>query len=229
MTAPASTRGPGRATLGGMTRSIALALLVALALPAAAEPVAFDGAWREQGFLRLRSNDYRQGGGTLDVTSDGTVSLLWRAVPERLRGATSASWGWSVAEGVPATDLARKGGDDRNLALYFAFTTPEKAASADPSNARRLLRDGATRILVYVWGGSAGRGAIMASPYLSGMRTVVLRPAGTGQHVERVDLAADYARAFGGTPGVLVGLGVSADADDTGSRIRASVTAPDLR
>ncbi|MBM2574958.1 DUF3047 domain-containing protein [Jannaschia sp. Os4] len=215
-----------------MTRPLALgpALLAALlALPAAATPVAFDGSWREQGFLRLSSNDYRQGGGTLGVTSDGTVSLLWKAVPDALRGATRASWGWAVSDSVPATDLRRKGGDDRNLALYFAFTTPEAAARADPSNARRLLRDPDTRILVYVWGGQSGRGTIQASPYLQGMRTVVLRPAGTGQHVEQVDLAADHARAFGTAPGVLVGLGVSADADDTDSLIRGSITAPDLR
>ena len=208
--------------------SLAL-LLPAVPAPALAEPVAFDGSWREQGFLRLRSNDYAQGGGSLQVVSNGTVSLLWRAVPEALRGATRASWGWAVAEGVPATDLRRKGGDDRNLALYFAWTDAETAARADPNNAARLLRDPATRVLVYVWGDDDARGTLQDSPYLPGLKTIVLRPASTGQHVERVDLAADYARAFGGRPGVLVGLGVSADADDTGGRIRASVTAPDLR
>jgi len=51
-----------------------------------------------------------------------------------------------------------------------------------------------------------------------------LRPAGTGAHRENVDLAADYRRAFGGVPGALVGLAVSADSDDTNSRIRARVS-----
>ncbi len=212
-----------------MRTPILTALAACLALPVAAEPLSFDGSWREQGFLRFRSNDYRQGGSSLSVVSDGTVSLLWRAVPAGSRGATRASWGWAVAEGVPATDLRRKGGDDRNLAVYFAWTDAETAARADPARAARLLRDPATRVLVYVWGGDAARGTVQASPYLAGLRTVVLRPAGTGQHVERVDLAADYARAFGGAPGVLLGVGISADSDDTGTRIRASITAPDLR
>jgi hypothetical protein len=212
-----------------MSRLIPALLATALALPATAAPLSFDGAWREQGFLRLRTNDYTQQGDALQVVSNGTVSLLWRAVPEAQRGATSAAWSWSVAESVPPTDLTRKGGDDRNLALYFAWTDAETAATANPDRATALLRDPATRVLVYVWGGVSGRGTVQASPYLPGLRTIVLRPAGTGQHREEVDLAADYARAFGGSPGVLVGVGVSADSDDTGTRIRAAIGAPDLR
>lgn len=208
----------------------ALALIGGLGpIQAAATPLPFDGGWTEQGFLRFRSNDYRQGGDVLQIVSDGTVSLLWRAVPDDLRGARTASWGWSVAEGVPATDLTRKGGDDRNLAVYFAWTDPDTAATANPRNAARLLRQPGTRVIVYVWGDDAARGTVLDSPYLPGLRTVVLRPAGTGQHVETVDLAGDYARIFGGAPGRLVGVGISADSDDTDTRIRASITAPDLR
>ncbi|UWQ18814.1 DUF3047 domain-containing protein [Jannaschia sp. M317] len=212
-----------------MKHLLPVALAACLALPATAAPLSFDGSWKEQGFLRFSSNDYGQGGSTLQVVSDGTVSLLWKAVPEAQRGATRASWGWAVAEGVPATDLRRKGGDDRNLAIYFAWTDAETAATANPSRATRLLRNPGTRVLVYVWGDDDARGTIQQSPYLAGLRTVVLRPAGTGQFVEQVDLAADYARAFGGAPGVLLGVGISADSDDTDGRIRASITAPDLR
>ncbi|UWQ22648.1 DUF3047 domain-containing protein [Jannaschia sp. W003] len=199
----------------------------ALALPAAAQTVAFDGSWKEQGFLRFRTNDYQQGGASLGVASDGTVSLLWKALPEGARDATKASWSWGVTEGVPPTDLARKGGDDRDLALYFAWT--EAGASVDPARAMQLLRAPTTRVLVYVRGGDAARGTVQRSPYLDGMRTVVLRPAGTGSFSESVDLAADFRRAFGTESGVLVGVGVSADSDDTKTRIRATVSNLALR
>ncbi|MEM7489534.1 MAG: DUF3047 domain-containing protein [Pseudomonadota bacterium] len=205
------------------------AALAAFAPSAIAEPVAFDGSWREQGFLRLFSNDYSQGGGTLGVVSDGTVSLLWKVLPERLHRATRASWGWSVAEGVPVTDLRQKGGDDRNLSIYFVWTDPQTVAEANMNRAASLLRRDTTKVLAYVWGDDAARGTILPSPYLPGLRTVVLRPAGTGQHTEQVDLAGDYARAFGDAPGLLVGIGISADSDDTDTVIRASVSAPDLR
>jgi hypothetical protein len=204
----------------------ALAAAALLVAPAslAAGPVAFDGGWREQGFPFRPSNDYALRGNSLEVASDGTVSLLWAPVAAGMRGARAASWAWSVERGVPPTDLGRRGGDDRNLALYFAFADPETARRADLSRGARLLREPGTRVLVYVWGGGAPRGTVLRSPYLDGLRTVVLRPAGTGAHRERVDLAADHRRAFGSEPGVLLGMGVSADSDDTDSEIRAVVS-----
>lgn len=127
---------------------------------------------------------------------------------------------------MPPTDLALKGGDDRNLSLYFLFLDPSEAVRLGPKpGLRKLMTNHAARVLLYVWGGKDGRGAFMPSPYMDGRgTTVVLRPAGTGTHVETVDLAADYARAFGGAPGALVGLAVSADSDDTNSEIRAQIS-----
>lgn len=81
------------------------------------------------------------------------------------------------------------------------------------------------RIIQYAWGGSAKRGQVIPSPYGPKGQgvTIALRQAVTGSHRESVDLAADYARAFGGTKGALVGLAVSGDSDDTKSVIRASI------
>lgn len=214
---------------GAMKIFVSVALAACLALPALAAPLSFDGSWREQGFFRLTSNDYEQNGSTLQVTSDGTVSLLWKAVPDALRSATKASWRWTVEQGVPATDLRKKGGDDRNLALYFAWTDAATAATANPNRAARLLRNPATKVLVYVWGDDDARGTIQGSPYLSGLRTVILRQAGTGGFSEQVDLAADYARAFGEAPAVLMGVGVSADSDDTDGLIEGTISSLDLR
>ena len=203
-------------------------VIISLAASATvASPVPFDRSWKEQGFLRLWTNDYSFRGRQLDVVSDGTVSLVWRPVDPDLRNATKASWRWRVTEGVEATDLTRKGGDDRNLALYFVFVDEETAARLNPSNARRLLRNDSTRALIYVWGGAHARGDILPSPYHPGLRSKVLRNGAEGTFAESVDLAADYRRAFGETPGVLVGLGVSADSDDTDGRVRASIA--DLR
>ncbi len=192
-----------------------------------ASSVPFDGSWKEQGFLRLWTNDYSFRGGQVDILSDGTVSLIWRPVEKELGDASKASWRWRVTEGVTATDLTIKGGDDRNLALYFVFVDEATAAKLNPSNARRLLRNGSMRSLVYVWGGAHARGDMLPNPYHSGLRTKILRSAAEGTFAEQVDLAADYRRAFGAEPGVLVGLGVSADSDDTDGRVRASIA--DLR
>ncbi len=212
-------------------KKFALAALVVAqpSLGITAEVVPFDGSWKEQGFLRLFSNDYVQRGGQLDVVSDGTVSLLWRPIEQSQRSAQVASWAWRVQEGVVATDLTVKGGDDRNLAVYFVFVDPERAEALAGGSARRILREGSARALIYVWGGKHSRGEILPSPFSSQLRTKILRGSGVGAHQETVDLVSDYRAAFGGPPGALVGLAVSADSDDTNSKIVASIFDLELR
>ncbi len=203
------------------------AILIATA--AQAGPVSFATGWREQRLQMFSSNDYSFGA-SLGIVSEGAVSLAWTRVPRIEWRATGAAWSWQVDQSVPATDLARKGGDDRNISLYFVFLPQADAEALEGANIRRLMGNANVRILQYVWGGSYGRGAIIASPYAPGQGvTVALRQAGTGAHNEQVDLARDYATAFGGTPGALVGLAVSADSDDTDSVIRATVSGLILR
>jgi hypothetical protein len=211
-----------------MTRSALFAVLLAASLASAAfaEAVPFDNSWKTQRFSLFSANKYRFGGNALSIASDGTVSLAYTRVEEALWGAKSAGWSWAVGQSVPATDLTKKGGDDRNASLYFVFL-PEAEAIALGARAdvRKLLTSNSARVLVYVWGDSRGRGTLLPSPYLGDRgKTIILRPAGTGQHAERVNLATDYKRAFGAAAGALVGLAVSADSDDTNSSIRASIT-----
>ncbi len=199
-------------------------LAILLASAANAGPISFASDWNEQRLQLFNSNDYSFGA-TLGIVSEGAVSLAWTRVSRGEWGATGAAWAWQVDQSVPATDLARKGGDDRNISLYFVFLPQVEAEAMQGANIRRLMGNANVRILQYAWGGDYGRGAIVPSPFAPGQGvTVALRPAGTGSYRENVDLAGDYAAAFGGTPGALVGLAVSADSDDTNSVIRAVVS-----
>ena len=202
----------------------ALILSVNFASETRAEvPVPFDNSWREQGFLRLFTNDYSLRGYQLDVLSDGTVSLLWRAANDAMHGASSAEWVWRVREGVIPTDLTAKGNDDRNLSIYFVFVDSDRLEALKGRSARRILREDSARALIYVWGGEHKVGSMLPSPYSPRLRTKVLRSVEPGQFRESVDLESDYRTAFGKAPGVLVGLAVSADSDDTNGRIIASI------
>lgn len=211
-----------------MLRSLLIAALIVASLPAAAhaEAVAFDKSWETQRFSLFSSNKYRFQGDAMSIASDGSVSLAYTRVKEPLWGAKGAKWSWSVSQSVPATDLAKKGGDDRNASLYFVFLPEDEAkALGAKADVRKLLTSDSARVLVYVWGDDRGRGTVLASPYLGNRgKTILLRAAGTGRFSESVDLAADYKRAFGGQAGALVGLAVSADSDDTASVIRATIT-----
>lgn len=207
-------------------RSLLLAATLALAAqPLSAETVPFDGAWKTQRFSLFSANTYRFGGNTLEVISDGSVSMAYRPLAQAQWRARKAGWDWSVAQGVGPTDLTRKGGDDRNLALYFVFLPEAEAERLSGGSIRKLLQNEQARVLVYVWGGGHGRNQQLDSPYLGARgKTVVLRPAGTGAHREDVDLARDYRRAFDAEAGALVGLAVSADSDDTDGAIRARLS-----
>ncbi|QUJ77517.1 DUF3047 domain-containing protein [Sulfitobacter albidus] len=203
---------------------VTAALLSLIAAAATAGPVSFSNGWQEQRLSLFNSNDYSFGS-SLGLVSEGSVSIAWTRVGQGDWGTSGASWNWQVDQSVPATNLAKKGGDDRNISLYFVFVPESVAPSLEGANIRSLLGNKDVRIMQYAWGGNAARGTVIPSPYgPSGQGvTIALRPAGTGAHSESVDLAADYRRAFGGEKGALIGLAVSGDSDDTKSVIRASI------
>ncbi len=211
-------------------RIVTIAACLAMAAgPVWANSIPFDG-WNHQRFSLFSRNDYAQRGQALDVASDGSVSLLYRALPQSIWDSTRASWSWQVSQSVPATDLRKKGGDDRNLAMYFVFLPEDEAKRLQGTKVTTLLNNDAVRVLVYVWGGQHPRGAVLSSPYLGARgKTVVLRGAGTGQARENVNLHQDYAKAFGGRATSLVGLAVSGDSDDTNSRIMAQLSGLTIR
>ncbi|MBS1303127.1 DUF3047 domain-containing protein [Loktanella sp. SALINAS62] len=207
-----------------MLRTLTIAATF-LATTATAEAISFAN-WNEQRLKLLSSNDYTQSGGTLGIRSDNTVSILWTRLPQPLWDATRAQWNWQVTQSVPPTDLGRKGGDDRNIAVYFLWLPAGAAAAASQADIRSLLGRDDVRIIQYVWGGNNAVGQPIPSPYgVAGTAvTIPLRQADTGQDSVTVDLAADHARAFGSAPGALVGMAVSADSDDTVTMIEAQVS-----
>ena len=151
------------------------------------------------------------------VRAEAGVAILWHRVPHELSRASHAEWRWSVTAGVGPTDLTKKGGDDRALAVYFVFVdAPEAVGSSD---LMELLRKGKGDFLMYVWGGSAERGTILPSPYFDGRgRTIVKRPANSPMGAwfkEASDVRRDFRKAFGRLPGTLVAVAVSSDSDDT--------------
>ena len=205
-------------------RLMIAAVATALATAAAAGPVSFANGWQEQRLSLFSSNDYSFGQ-NLGLVSEGSVSIAWSRVGRDDWDTAGASWTWTVDQSVPATDLSLKGGDDRNISLYFVFVPESLAPSLEGANIRSLLGNDDVRIVQYAYGGNHSRGQVIPSPYgPSGQGvTIALRQAGTGSFSENVDLAADYARAFGGEKGALVGLAVSGDSDDTDSVIRAAI------
>lgn len=148
------------------------------------------------------------------------------------------AWRWRVDAGPPATDLSRRGGDDRaiSLSIGFAGFSPSAGvvlraqhAMAQASAGERALPRSA---LSYVWGGT-GREAgqphgFFQSPWTPGitqLRVMRHAEAPRGQWVEeRVDLGADWRAAFGGAEvPPITELVISVDVEDTKARVDAQI------
>ncbi len=213
-----------------------LVLLSGLSASAAsAETIGFNKSWDAVNFRNIPKTNFSFRDNSLIIQSNRSASVIYSAVPPHLHSSSSASWSWSVEKSVPPTDIAQKGGDDRNIALYFVFTDKKTAARAGKNaNIKRLLSSRKSRLLIYVFGGSREVGSYVPSPYFRGRGTsIITRKAGVGSYKETVDLAADFKRAFGTKPDVLVGLAVSSDSDDTGASATAKLSPihfwPELR
>lgn len=163
--------------------------------------------------------------GAVSVSADSAVGFLVRKAdkPTRYLG-----WRWRVDQAPPATDLRRKGKDDRPLAVTVFFPRDpgmfgfvRRAMAGD-------LPDG--RVLSYVWGGQDPAGARFPSPYMgdAGGLVVLQGPdVPTGEWVTAcVDLGADYRAAFEAEAPPASYLALSSDSEDSGGIVRAAITPP---
>lgn len=173
-----------------------------------------------------------RGDGVIEVTSENSVALLYRSVPPALGRHRYLSWRWRVDESMPPTDLARKGSDDRPIALHVWFPSDAQHTSwwrrvynTAVSSVAGVLLPG--RALTYVWGGTGRRGDRFVNPHTGPQAMMyILRPgdAPTGRWFdEKVDFVADFETAFGYPAPSPSHIAISGDADDTESTSAAFI------
>ncbi len=211
-------------------------LLGGAASPGQTPPELEVQGWRKIEWTGIRPAEFTATpSGGVRIQAQGQGSFITR----RLQGPPGClAWRWRVDAGPPATDLARRGGDDRAISVSIGFANfgPQAGLALRAQHAVAQASAGQVQIprsaLSYVWGGTGreaqGRQGFFPSPWTGGLSQIrVLRPAESprGQWVEeRVDLAADWRAAFGGqeVPG-MVELVISTDAEDTGARVDAQL------
>jgi len=183
---------------------------------------------------RVPPTSYRlarvSGIGAVEARAAGSMALLARPLQVDLAGTPILCWRWLVDAPVAAADLKTKKGDDYAARIYVAFDIPDDRMSAGTRMklgiGRRMfggsLPDAA---LNYVWDNKHAVGTRAKSAYTDRAELVVAETGGAraGQWVtERADIAADFARAFGGVPGSVTQLALASDTDNTGSTARAA-------
>lgn len=213
---------------------VGLAILISLPALAGVDEALLADGWSEvlfDGKTPNRFEAHEEGG--VEISSEGTVSLLQRPLLVDLLRNPVLTWRWRVDQAAPPTDLGIKGGDDRSLAVYIAFPFQPEEASFTERMKRSIVEsfvgaEAPGRVLVYVWGGEGKRGDHVPSPYLgkAGM-TTILRPAASETGVwqdESIDIAEDYRASFGSEPPAPISIAIGADSDDTMSKIQAVIT-----
>ena len=126
--------------------------------------------------------------------------------------------------------MTKRSGDDYTARLYFAFDIPATALSLGTrlklSLARRLFGQAVPdAALNYVWDNRNPIGTARKSPYTDRAQLIVSESGASRSRRwvdERVDIAADYARAFPRQPGKPVLLAIASDTDNTKSRADAA-------
>ncbi len=208
-------------------------LLGGAASPGTTPPELEAAGWRKVVWNGLRPAEFSAtSAGGIRIRGQGQGSLISRSLQGE---AGCIAWRWRVDAGPPATDLTRRGGDDRAVAISIGFAgfAPSAGLALRTQHAVAQASAGGMRLprsaLTYVWGGTGREpSGFFPSPWTGGLTQLrVLRPAEAqrGQWVEeRVDLRADWRAAFGpGEVPPLMELAISSDAEDTGARVDAQI------
>ncbi len=183
--------------------------------------------WREIGFKNMQENRFRaRPDETIEVSSRDSVSLLQRSVMTDIKRRPILHWQWRMVKSAPPTDLSKKGGDDRSLAIYVTFPFVESEATFLERIERKIVeatagKDAPGRVLMYVWGGDNDDGVFIPNPYFgnSGLMKI-LRSSKTHNgrwFTEDINIRDDYRHAFGSEAPNPTHLAISADTDDTNS------------
>ena len=166
--------------------------------------------------------------GTLQVSSNGTVSFLVREV--EAGASATLSWEWRVEQGFVARNLDTPGQDDRPAAVHVWFPDRSRDLFSWLGGGLKDLLGYPVfgKAITYVWGAEQPAGTLMSNPFMEDGAGVMilLRPDSSPQaswFAERRNLAEDYQRAFGAEVQAPAYVAISADTDDTGAVARFAV------
>lgn len=170
------------------------------------------------------------GRAALEARFDGSMSLMARPVSVDLAERPVLCWRWFVDAPVAKADMTRKTGDDYAARVYIAFDMPDEVLSGSTKFKLKMARAMFGRSIpdaavVYVWDNRHPVGTARKSSYTDRSQLIVAdsgtSKAGTWVN-RRVDVAADFSRAFGNKPGKPIQLAVASDGDNTKSKGRAA-------
>jgi len=184
--------------------------------------------WQPLSFSQIdRQTDYslvkEQGVIVIKAVSDQSASGLTRALSIDPAVYPVIRWRWKVNNVLERGDVTRKDGDDYPARIYisFAFDT-ERAGYLERLEyaAARLVfgPDVPYRAISYIWGSNSPVGTVVENPYTDRVMMFVVE-SGSDKlqqwQSESRNVYADYLAAFGEQPGMISGVAIMTDTDNT--------------
>ena len=198
------------------------------------EGVGVPDGWRTWRFKKIdRLTQYttvrEEGSMVVRASADSSASGLIRDVRINPAEYPVLQWAWKVSNTYAKGDVRSKEGDDYPARIYLAFEyDSQRLGLLDRAKygAVKLLYGEAPplRVLNYIWESTAPKDTIVSSAYTDWVKMVVVEsgPSLANRWVEeRRNVVEDYRRAFGEDPGMLTGVAIMTDADNTGERATA--------
>lgn len=223
--------------LGGL---LALVLIGACASVPVPEPGAADRSasevlpgWSEFKLPGKRHSRYlaawEDGHRVVVARADASASMLRQRLRIEPAELGFVEFSWQVPALIPGADLTDVDASDSPVRIVLAFDGDHGRLSAR----NRMLFDLAHALtgesppfatLMYVWDNKAPIESVIASRRTDRIRKIVLESGGErcGRWLHyRRDVVADYRRAFGEDPGMLIGIGLMTDSDNTRAHTEA--------
>jgi hypothetical protein len=163
--------------------------------------------------------------------ADASSSASGLAIPLKPKDVKGLeiSWSWKALNQITTADVSQGSNDDAPLRLMLAFDGDKTKLSFKDQMALDMAQlisghDMPYATLMYVWGNGINIEAVIPNAHSSRVRMIVVdgeqSPVGQWRKHSR-DIAQDYQKAFGETPGKLIGIGVMTDTDNTKSNVNA--------
>jgi hypothetical protein len=190
--------------------------------------------WKEFTFDYQRQNTFRQiTEGVIEIETNKSVSIAYLPFDTAkldLRETSNLVFEWQHEGQVIDRDVSKKGGDDRILAIYLAFSYQPEHASLKEKLLRPLVvasqgLDAPGRLLTYLWAGEPKVGRWFENPYTGKAGYMkVIQDAKDGSnnanvwHAHKVNIVADFREKFGHMPPTPAYVAIGVDSDDTKMR-----------
>lgn len=171
----------------------------------------------------------KDGRDAMAVTAQSSASMLRRAVRIEPMDLGAVRFSWNVPELIQGADLGQRDTADSPVRIVLAFEGDRSKFSARNAMLSELAHTLTGEpmpyaTLMYVWCNRREPGTVIVSPRTDRIRKLVIesgaRKLNQWLDYER-NIRADFIKAFGESPGALVGVAIMTDTDNTQSTANA--------